>query len=129
MKRALQNKVMLHGRGTGDLDDRDIEKRAREITIIRGRPADSVSDEDRAQALAELQGEMLPETAGTDSESRGALTRDPSEPASIPGKQTANLDGGDETEVIERLTNEGVEEAQHDQMLASRQREHRQDRH
>lgn len=129
MKRTRQNKLMLHGRGTGDLDDQDIEKRAREITMIRGRPADRVSEEDRAQALAELQGEMLPETSGTDGESRGALTRDPSDPVSIPGKQTANLEGDDEAEAIERLTNEGVEEAQHDQMLASRQREHRQDRH
>jgi hypothetical protein len=30
---------------------------------------------------------------------------------------------------VERLATEGVEEAQHDQMLAARDREHRQDRH
>lgn len=128
MKRIRQNKLILHGRGIGDLDDDDVEKRAREIALIRGRPSDRLTDEDRAQALAELQGEMLPETTGTDGESRGALSRDPSDPVSIPGRQTANVDGGDEAEAVERLASEGVEEAQHDQMLASRRREHRQDR-
>lgn len=128
MKRARQNKMILHGRGIGDLNDEDIEKRAREIALIRGRPTDRISEEDRAHALAELQGETLPETTDSDGESRGALSRDPSEPASIPGRQTTNVEGDDENGVAERLASEGVEEAQHDQMLASRQREHRQDR-
>lgn len=128
MSRPRQNKLILHGRGIGDLNDDDVEKRAAEIALIRGRPTDRVSDEDRAQALAELQGEMLPASTDTDGESRGALSRDPSEPVSIPGRQTANVEGEDETQAVERLASEGVEEAQHDQMLASRQREHRQDR-
>lgn len=128
MKRTGQNKLILHGRGIGDLNDEDIEKRAREIALIRGRSTDRISEEDRAQALAELQGEMLPETTDSDGESRGALTRDPSEPVSITGRHTTNVEGDDENGVAERLASEGVEEAQHDQMLASRQREHRQDR-
>ncbi|HWA25833.1 MAG TPA: hypothetical protein VG734_09240 [Lacunisphaera sp.] len=128
MKRKSQGKLLLHGQGIGDLNDEDVEKRAREIARIRGRPDSQVSDDDRQQALAELQGEMLPETTDTDGESRGAITRDPSEPVSIPGRQAANYEGDDDNEAVERLATEGVEEAQHDQMLASRAREHRQDR-
>jgi hypothetical protein len=129
MKRPPQNKILIHGRGIGDMNDEDVEKRAREIAIIRGGSGERVAEEDRAQAWAELQGEMLPETTDTDGQSRGALTRDPSEPVSISGRQTENIEGDDETEAVERLATEGVEEAQHDQMLASREREHRQERH
>lgn len=128
MKPSRQNKLILHGRGTGEIADEDIERRAREIALIRGRPAERVSDEDRTQALAELQGGLLPENSVTDGESRGALSRDPSEPAFNPGRQIANLEGDDENDAVERLASEGVEEAQHDQMLASRRQEHRQDR-
>jgi len=128
MKRSPHGKLLLHGQGIGDLNDEDVEKRAREIARIGGRPDNQASDEDRLQALAELQGEMLPETTDTDGESRGALTRDPSEPISIPGHQTRNHEGDNDSAAVERLATEGVEEAQHDQMLASREREHRQDR-
>ncbi len=129
MKHPRPSKILLHGRGIGDLNDEDVEKRAREIAAIRGQPANRITDDDRRQALAELHGETLPETTDSDGESRGALTRDPSEPVAISGRRTANHEGDDDTESVERLATEGVEEAQHDQMLASRARDHRQDRH
>lgn len=126
MKNA-RHKFLLHGKGTGELTDEIVEDRAREITLIRGRPADRVTEEDRAEAWAELQGELLPAATDSDGESAGALTRDPSEPVSVPGRQVPNRAEDDST-AIERLASEGVEEAQHDQMLAARQREHREDR-
>jgi hypothetical protein len=122
-------KILLHGQGTGELTDEIIEERAQEIAVIRGRAADRVSEEDRAEAWAELQGELLPDATDTDGESAGAITRDPSEPLSVPGRQVPNLEPEDESGTIERLASEGVEEAQHDQMLAARHREHREDRH
>ncbi len=128
MKRTNQNKILLHGRGIGDLSDDDIEARAREIALIRGQPDGRIAEEDRTQALAELQGELLPETTDSDGLSRGALTRDPSEPVAIPGHHTVNHEGENDSEAAERLAREGVEEAQHDQMLAAREREHRQNR-
>lgn len=128
MKRSRQNKILLHGRGIGDLNDEDIETRAREIALIRGQPDGRIAEEDRTQALAELQGDMAPETTDTDGLSRGALSRDPSDPVSISGHRTDNYEGENDSEATERLAREGVEEAQHDQMLASRQREHRQNR-
>jgi len=128
MKRNRSGKLTLRGHGIGDLGDEDVEKRAREIALIRGGAAGRVSDDDRTQALAELSGEMLPATTDSDGESRGALSRDPSEAVAISGHQTANHGDEDDSEAVERLATEGVEEAQHDQMLASRQREHREDR-
>jgi hypothetical protein len=129
MKRTTQNKLMLHGSGTGDLGNDDVEKRAREIAVIRGRSADRVAEEDRAEAFAELEGSLLPDTTGRDAGNRGALSRDPSEPVADSGHEvvTDNPTEDDE-DARERLATEGVEEAQHDQMLAAREKEHRQDR-
>jgi hypothetical protein len=126
--KSHSRKILLHGQGAGELTDEMIEDRAREIAVIRGRSADRVSEEDRAEAYAELQGELLPEATDSDGESAGAITRDPSEPLAVPGRQVPNLEPEDESGAIERLATEGVEEAQHDQMLAAREREHREDR-
>jgi hypothetical protein len=46
----------------------------------------------------------------------------------VPGRQVLNREPDDESSATERLASEGVEEAQHDQMLAAREREHREDR-
>ena len=51
-----------------------------------------------------------------------AITRDPSEPASVSGHQTPSHAEADADDMIERLAVEGVEEAQHDQMVAARHR-------
>lgn len=128
MKKSSHNKFLLHGQGTGELTDDIVEERAREIAVIRGRSADRVSEEDRAEAWAELQGELLPPATDSDGESAGAITRDPSEPLAVPGRQIPNLEPEDDSGASERLAQEGVEEAQHDQMLAAREREHREDR-
>lgn len=126
--KTTRRKFLVHGQGTGELTDDMVEARAREIALIHGRSGERVSEEDRAEAWAELQGERLPDDSDSDGESAGALTRDPSEPVSVPGRHVPNLEPEDESGAIERLASEGVEEAQHDQMLAARQREHREDR-
>ncbi|MEJ1974232.1 MAG: hypothetical protein WDM96_17770 [Lacunisphaera sp.] len=129
MKKPLQNKILIHGAGTGDLTHSDVEQRARENAVIRGRTDAGVSENDRAEARAEFKGERLPATTSEDSEVRLAMTRDPSEPASDRGHQVVTEESeDDETEARERLATEGVEEAQHDQMLAARDREKREDR-
>jgi hypothetical protein len=127
MKKNTHHKFLLHGQGTGELTDDIVEVRAREIAVIRGRSADRVTEDDRAEAWAELQGELLPPSTESDGESAGAITRDPSEPVSVPGRHIPNLEPDDSSN-IEQLAHEGVEEAQHDQMLAAREREHREDR-
>jgi len=129
MKNSRQSKIIIHGRGAGELGDDDVEKRAREIAVIRGRSADEVSEEDRAESWAELRGDRERDTIDTDSESRGSLSRDPSEPVGDPGHRVTNPDEeSDDTTDVERLTNEGLEEAEHDQMLAAREDERRRQR-
>ncbi|HYC70087.1 MAG TPA: hypothetical protein VEB66_02710 [Opitutaceae bacterium] len=123
-----RGRIILHGDGVGDLTLDDIERRAQEIALIHGRPPERVTEDDRERAWEELQNRQLRAASDNDGESRGAITRDPSEPASIPGRQIANQEGESDPAAIERLAYEGVEEAQHDQMLAAREREHRQDR-
>jgi hypothetical protein len=129
MKNHPQNKILLHGQGTGDLTNDDVEKRAREIAVIRGRAAENLSEDDRAEAWAELNGERLPGTSSSNQDAVGGLSRDPSEPLSDPGHEVVTSPPEeDETDARERLATEGVEEAQHDQMLAAREREQRENR-
>jgi hypothetical protein len=129
MKKKQQPRILLHGTGVGDLTNDDVEKRAREIAVIRGATGDTVSEDDRAEAWAELNGRLLPETSTTDHESAGSLSRDPSEPVSDSGHEVVTAEPPeDETDLPERLATEGVEEAQHDQMLAAREREERSER-
>lgn len=123
-----RGRIILHGDGVGDLTLDDIERRAQEIALIRGRPRERVTDDDREQAWEELQNRRLPAASDNDGDSRGAISRDPSEPVSIPGRHIANQEGEGDPAATERLAYEGVEEAQHDQMLAAREREHRQNR-
>ncbi|MBW8780426.1 MAG: hypothetical protein JF599_00855 [Verrucomicrobia bacterium] len=115
-------KILVHGSETGEITAELIERRAREIAVIDGRSPDEVTVTDRLQAKRELSGESLPPTTQEDAVSTGALSRDPSEPPSIPGRQVPLQNEADDQDVTERLAVEGVEEAQHDQMLAARRR-------
>jgi len=129
MKKNHQSRILLHDQGTGDLTQDDVEKRAREIAVIGGRAPEGVSETDRAEAWAELTGELLPGTSGSDKDATGSLSRDPSEPLSDSGHEVVTAEpADDETDARERLATEGVEEAQHDQMLAAREREQREER-
>lgn len=115
-------KTLLHGAEAGEITSAMIERRAHEIALIDGRS--SVSSSDRRKAREELQGRALPDTTSEDSAAIArSLNRDPSDPVSVPGHQTpVHNNEGDDPDMIERLAIEGVEEAQHDQMLAARRR-------
>jgi hypothetical protein len=123
-----QAKILLHGKGVGDITEQDIRRRARELASINGVPPKVVSEEYLALARRELRGENLPAVTTEDSEAVGAMTRDPSEPPSISGRQIPDIEEPDGQEDRERLTEEGVEEAQHEQMLAARRREKHEDK-
>jgi hypothetical protein len=120
-------RILIHGRGTGGISRADIERRARELAAIDGRDGAVITEDDLARARAELLGLNLPATSVEDETATGGLSRDPSEPASIPGREAELREGPDEEKAIERVVLEGVEEAQHEQMLASRRRERRED--
>jgi hypothetical protein len=115
-------KTMVHGRGAGQFSDADIERRAREIALINGRSAEEVFTEDREQAKNELMGDDVPKTTVEDVESVGALSRDPSNPPAFYDRGLPTNEGPDEKKDLERIVLDGVEEAQHDQMLQARRR-------
>jgi hypothetical protein len=91
MKKNHQTRILLHDRGTGDLTQDDVEKRAREIAVIGGRAPEAVSEADRAEAWAELSGELLPGTSSSDQDATGSLSRDPSEPSVRSGTRSRDL--------------------------------------
>jgi len=115
-------RILRHGKRADEITDEAIALRARELAMIDGRSPRDITDEDRDRALAELRGDLLPATSFDDGEVGAGLSRDPSEPRSIPGRRKPTLNEPEDQEVQERLVLEGVEEAQHDQMLADRRR-------
>lgn len=116
--RPTQGKILIHDRGAGSITPGDIERRARELASIDGRAVAGVDDRERA--ARELRGETIQPASDDAVESTKSLSRDPSDPLSDRGLQRPNYEGSDEEKVSERMVAEGVEEAQHDQMLAAR---------
>jgi hypothetical protein len=117
-KKTNTPKMEVHGKGVGVPADADIERRAREIALIDNRI--EISADDRARARAEYQDRDLPDTLNDDAESMQSLSRDPSDPMTDRGHQVPEYGADDEKAALERLALEGVEEAQHDQMVQSR---------
>ncbi len=120
-----KGKVLLHGMAAGGITASDVERRAREIAAIDGRAGGEPTLEDRQAAVAELSGQTVHPTLNDDGVSVGAMTRDPSDIPAIFNNQPTPGQDIDEQEAVERLTLEGVEEAQHDQMVAARNRARR----
>ncbi len=111
-------RIELGGEGLGTFSRDDLDRRAREIALIDGRT--EATDDDRARAAAELSDQDLPDTQNEDADSMRSMTRDPSDPLVDRGRQAPEYGGDDEKAAVERLALEGVEEAQREQMLESR---------
>jgi hypothetical protein len=116
----ISGKISIHANGLGETTKTEIAERALELAVIEGRAAATKEDFDRARA--ELSGSTIPPTSGSEESSMDSLSRDPSDPPANHGHQTPNREGTDDDVAVERLVAEGVEEAQHDQMLAARRR-------
>jgi hypothetical protein len=115
-------KFFVHHEGTGVPDRADLQKRAEEIALIAGHAEPTTVDYD--QARRELAGEAIPATSDVETRRRRTVPRDPSEPPGDAGEENPNQDPADEQMAAERLVLDGVEEAQHEQMLADRRRKH-----
>lgn len=113
-------KILRHGNGAGVPSPDDVNQRARENALIEARP--EISKEDFVQAREELRGNTLPDSTTEDEPIARTASRDPSEPVSDSGHEVLPTETEDEKESLERLVSDGVEEAQHDQMVAARRR-------
>jgi hypothetical protein len=118
LSRNSEGKVEQEGRALGVPTKTDIERRALELARIDGRT--QVTPDDCLRARRELSNADLPPTVNEDAESMQSLSRDPSDPAVDRGRQAPEYTEIDQQQVVQRLALEGVEEAQHEQMVQAR---------
>src|SRR5215213_6473790 len=116
--RANAPKIAVRGEGVSGFSRADVERRARELALIENRT--EPNDDDRARALGEYNDRHLPDAVNEDAESMRSMSRDPSDPLVDRGRQVPEYGGDDEKTALENLALEGVEEAQHEQMLEAR---------
>ena len=116
--RDTLQKLEIHGKGVRVFSQGDVERRAVELALIDDRA--EAAEADRTAARAELRNRHLPDAVNEDAESMQSMSRDPSDPLVDRGHQVPEYGGEDEKTVLERLALEGVEEAQHEQMLEAR---------
>lgn len=115
-RREYEGKIFSHGSGLGNVTPEMIEERAKEIAVIDGRKR--VTKEDRIDARRELLGsdDALENWEELD-QSRDAGSLDPSDVRSSSGEQYDKNEADDEALIPEHLVEEGVEEADHEQLL------------
>lgn len=111
-------KIEVGGKGVGGFSMQDLERRALELALIDNRA--TATDQDRARARAEFQDRDLPDALNEDADSMQSMSRDPSDPMVDRGHQVPEYGGQDEDTDLQKIALEGVEEAQHEQMLESR---------
>src|SRR3954469_2785583 len=116
--RANAPKIEVKGEGVSGFSRADVDRRARELALIENRA--EPNDENRARALAEFNDRHLPDAVNEDADSMRSMSRDPSDPIADRGHQVPEHGGEDEKTMLENLALEGVEEAQHEQMLEAR---------
>jgi hypothetical protein len=108
-------RISDHFRGLGTVTPEMVERRAKEIAVINGHVPGDFTENDWVQAKRELLG--VHEGIGSDEdEPISAVTRWDEDPGTS-GHHTENVTPADDQELLERLVEEGVEEANHDQML------------
>ncbi|HEY5895115.1 MAG TPA: hypothetical protein VIT91_17990 [Chthoniobacterales bacterium] len=112
-------KIINHANGQGSISYDDVRARAMELAIIDGRPAKDFTDADWERAAYELHGGHLPSDDDSESES-AELGIGPDLVAGSLGRHVTNHRGdSNENNVGVELVQEGMEEAEHEQMLAA----------
>ena len=112
--------LIIHSTGIGTVTRKMVRERATELALINGRSAKDVSATDWEQAKRELTGE--PDIDPKEAVLESAPESERWDP--LPGSTghivpVTSIDGEDDDgrSMGEKLINEGVQEAEHDQML------------
>ncbi len=119
-----EDAIIIHASGVGTVTREMVRARAAELAVINGRAAQDVSVSDLAQAKRELTGEpeLDPKEvaleAAPESERWDPLPGSTGHVVTIPPDEEEDAEG---RSLGERLVEEGVEEAGHDQMLKAAQ--------
>jgi hypothetical protein len=112
--RIEEGRFSAHGRGLGTVTEQMIRQRASEIAEINGRSKHNILSSDLDQARRELQGEERLNPEATAAERIPEDERWESNTGST-GTQAETLPAADEQTFAEKLVEEGVADAEHDQ--------------
>ena len=125
--RDEEGRFSLNARGLGTVTKEMVRLRARELAQINGRSADQLTDSDLEEARRELTGEerLVPEE--TPAEQLPEEGRWVAVPESA-GQQAPTASAPDEQTFSERLVEEGMEDAEQDQMIKATREGRRRDR-
>lgn len=111
-------KILVHSEGLGTPYTELVRQRALEIAIINGRS--EFSEEDWRQAKMELHGHHGPDNYLSDEMGMAAMVSEQDMVASDVGHHIERMPMEDDGSVGEELFVEGLEEAEHERMLAAR---------
>ncbi len=113
-----QGKISQHGGGVGTVTRETVQKRARELAISDGRSASEVTSSDWEQAKRELIGAAASGKMQDDLDEATSSTEWDPAPGTV-GQRADTQEVDDEQTFAEQLTQEGVEEADHDERVES----------
>lgn len=122
----VEGRISDHSHGVGTVTWEMVRHRARELAIINGRLPEEVLDSDFEMARRELTGEGDISPQEEVIESLPESERWDPVPGSW-GRQAPKIPSDDELTEQEKLVQEGIEEAEHDQMLRGSEEEARRD--
>jgi hypothetical protein len=125
-KRIEEGRFTHHGHGLGTVTQEMVEARAKELAQLNGRTSDNVLDFDREQAYRELTGKerLVPEEGPAEQLPEEARWE---EVPTSSGQRVEAVPAPDEQIFSQELVEEGVEEAEHDQMVAAARESRRRD--
>jgi len=111
-----EGRLTEHSRGLGTVTRDMVMKRARELAMINGRSPDQILESDFNQAKRELtgRGEVLEEQEAPRRRSHAELRETV---RGTRGRQARTVAAHDEQTDAEKLVQEGVSDAEHDQMV------------
>jgi len=115
--RPTPAKIIQHSEGLGAPCADTVRRRAEELAMIDGR--NEYTDEDWAQAKRELHGGHAMNDTNGDMEMAAMVSEHDMVVGSM-GHHVENLGLDDQENMVEELIAEGMDEAVHEQMLASR---------
>jgi hypothetical protein len=114
-------KILVHSDGLGVPNPDLVRKRAQELAAIAGRK--EYTDIDWQQARVELHGAHASDGAISNEMAMEAMVSEADMLAVDVGHQRERTQLDDERNLVEELWTEGMEEAEHERMLASRAEE------
>lgn len=115
-RRIEEGRFSVGGRGLGTVTEEMVRERASEIAVMNGRSKHKVLDSDLDQARRELLGEerLNPESSQADSIPEGSRWQ---LAGGSTGGKVENVPAPDEQTFAEKLVEEGVADAEHDQQV------------